>query len=190
MAESSKTFPKKTADKIGVKTLEYKLGFSEKIYYLELLRGLGITSKHFLRNLFGRKDIVTIEYPDVKMPYPPRFRSRHRLMKREDGRVRCVACMCCPTICPANCITIVAAETDDTNIEKYPVTFNIDTLKCIYCGLCVEACPCDAIRMDIPHHPEPVFSREDGILTLQKMLADGDISIARQGGVYGSRSKN
>ena len=33
-------------------------------------------------------------------------------------------------------------------IEKYPLTFDIDLLRCIYCGLCEEACPCDAIRMD------------------------------------------
>jgi NADH-quinone oxidoreductase subunit I len=42
-------------------------------------------------------------------------------------------------------------------VEQYPVVFNIDILQCVYCGLCVEACPCDAIRMDTRKVPEAVF---------------------------------
>ena len=38
-------------------------------------------------------------------------------------------------------------------MEKYPIRYEIDTLRCIYCGFCVEACPCDAIRMDSGTHP-------------------------------------
>ncbi|MCC6953334.1 MAG: 4Fe-4S binding protein, partial [Deltaproteobacteria bacterium] len=40
------------------------------------------------------------------------------------------------------------------NIEKFPARYEIDTLLCIYCGYCVEACPVDAIRMDTGIHPE------------------------------------
>jgi NADH-quinone oxidoreductase subunit I len=151
-------------------------------------KGLGITVKHFLRNtLRGRKhnDIETVQYPDEKVVYPERFRGLHRLMKRDDrddGAVRCVACMCCPTVCPAHCITIVPAETDDKGVEKAPAIFEIDELRCVVCGLCVEACPCDAIRMDTGEHAKPVETRDEAIETKETMLARGIKSVAVQGG--------
>jgi len=52
------------------------------------------------------------------------------------------------------CIYIEASEHDDPQIEKFPNRYEIDTLLCIYCGYCVEACPVDAIRMDTGIHPE------------------------------------
>lgn len=124
--------------------------------------GLGATVRHFFKNIFSKeKYIQTIQYPDVKVEYAPRFRGMHRLVPREDGAPRCVACFMCQTACPARCIHIVAGETDDGRIEKYPVIFEIDELRCVVCGLCVEACPCDAIRMDTGIHPKPVYSRQD-----------------------------
>ncbi len=63
-----------------------------------------------------------------------------------------MACLCCSTACPAQCIFIEAGEYPEGDkrrgYERYPVKFVIDELRCIFCGYCVEACPCDAIRMD------------------------------------------
>ena len=148
-----------------------------------LLKGLGVTLKHFFKNITRiDHDIQTIQYPEEKYVYPPRNRGLHRLMKREDGSVRCVACMCCPTVCPAHCITIIPAETDDAGVEKYPAVFEIDELRCVVCGLCVEVCPCDAIRMDTGQHATAVETRADGVMTKDQMLALGSLSVATQGG--------
>ena len=147
------------------------------------LKGLSITVKHFFKNVLTRADTETIQYPEEKKPYPARNRGLHRLMQREDGTVRCVACMCCPTVCPANCITIIPAETTDPKVEKYPAVFEIDELRCVVCGLCVEACPCDAIRMDSGLHAPAVEERADGVIDKDTMLSMGSRSIATQGGV-------
>ena len=122
--------------------------FRESIYIWEVLRGLGITIRHLIRNVLHMGDLPTVQYPEEKRVYSGRFRGRHRLMKREDGTPRCVACMMCSTVCPADCIHIVAEEHPDPCVEKRPASFEIDLLRCVYCGLCEEACPCDAIRMD------------------------------------------
>ena len=151
-------------------------------YVPEVMRGLSITSKQFFKNLFTKKDVVTIQYPEVKRDYPERYRGLHRLMYREDGQVRCVACMCCSTACPANCIHIEAAEHDDTSIEKYPASFVIDELRCIVCGMCVEACPCDAIRMDSGIHTHPFYERDTAFFDKDALLELGGPSVARQGG--------
>src|SRR4051812_35695053 len=147
-----------------------------------VLKGLAVTVRHFFKNVATGEDIATLQYPEEKEAYPARNRGLHRLMHREDGAVRCVACMCCPTACPAHCITIVPEESDSNKIEKRPAVFEIDELRCIACGLCVEACPCDAIRMDTGDHAKPVEDRAMAIETKESMLARGIRSIAVQGG--------
>ena len=47
-----------------------------------------------------------------------------------------------------NYLSIVAQDDERPDVEKAPESFDIDLLRCVYCGFCVEACPCDAIRMD------------------------------------------
>lgn len=168
----------------GVRTVRVARPQREDASFLPAtLKGLQITVKHFFKNILTKSEIETIQYPEEKKPYPPRNRGLHRLMQREDGTVRCVACMCCPTVCPANCITIIPAETSDARVEKYPAVFEIDELRCVVCGLCVEACPCDAIRMDTGLHAPAVEERAGGVIDKDTMLGMGSRSIAVQGGV-------
>jgi NADH-quinone oxidoreductase subunit I len=173
-----------------VKVVARPAGIRRQTYLIAIAEGLWTTFRHFAKNwpgnLLGRRaktDIATVSYPEEKKPYPERHRGLHRLMKREDGEVRCVACMMCPTVCPAHCITIVPEEAPDGRIEKRPRIFEIDELRCVVCGLCVEACPCDAIRMDTKLHAPPTLRRGDAILDKQALLARGEQSTATQGGV-------
>ena len=157
---------------IGIKKVARprKMSFGETLYLLEIVKGLGVTMGHLLRNIVRQENIPTIEYPEVRRVMPPRFRGLHRLMRRPDGSPRCVACFCCSTACPAKCITIVAGESPDPKIEKYPVRFDIDMLRCIFCAMCVEACPCDAIRMDTGWYTFPERTREKLIYTIDMLL--------------------
>lgn len=157
----------------------------EKAYVREAVRGLKVIGGKWVRNMLyphdrtfdvlerrGPSEVVTVEYPDERPPYPPGYRGMHRLTYREDGRPRCVACYMCSTHCPAHCITIEAGEYPDDPIEKYPVRFEIDELKCIVCGLCVEACPKDAIRMDTGRHATPVLDRGAAIVSREQLLEE------------------
>ncbi len=161
-----------------------RLSWGERIYLPAIAQGLWITSTHFWRNLFLHiahrlglfRDVpasVTIQYPDQTRETSPRLRTRHRLMQRDDGTPRCVACMLCETICPAKCIYITPGEHPDPNVEKYAKSFDLDLGKCVYCGYCVEVCPEDAIRMDTQRHDISAFSRDGMWLDIIELLHPG-----------------
>jgi NADH-quinone oxidoreductase subunit I len=150
-------------------------------YFFEIIRGSVITTRHFVVNMFfhilnlfriktKRKGAVTIQYPDVRPQIAARHRSMHRLMKREDGKPRCVACMLCATVCPSECIYIEAEEDPDPEIQKVPSTFIIDLTRCCFCGFCVEACPEDAIRMDTNEIELARYDKEELVCPLEKLL--------------------
>jgi NADH-quinone oxidoreductase subunit I len=175
---------------VGVKVVNRPGSFSQELFLPAIAEGLGVTLRHFWNNFRGnvigrrsKTEIQTFEYPEEKRPYPARHRGLHRLMLRDDGQVRCVACMMCPTVCPAHCITIVPEEAPDGRIEKRPKIFEIDELRCVVCGLCAEACPCDAIRMDTLDHAKPTYRRVDAILDKEELMSRGTKSEAVQGGI-------
>ena len=81
-----------------------------------------------------------------------------------------MACYMCATACPADCITIEAAEAPWLDREKYPRRFEINMLRCIFCGMCVEACPEDAIVMT--ERSELAAESRSGLIYTKEMLLE------------------
>jgi len=116
-------------------------------YLTTIMSGMKSTGAIFLEQLLGRQKSNTLEWPEEPARYSDRFKGKHFLTRRDDGKIRCTACFLCATNCPAECIHIEAGQSPDNEIEKYPVRFEIDILRCVFCGFCEEACPVDAIRL-------------------------------------------
>jgi len=158
---------------MGIKIVKRKgNSFKEKLYIPAIFGGMKTTLNHFLTNLNDTSNVKTFSYPEEQpRDITSRYRGVHRLTKREDESIRCVACFMCATACPAECIFIEAKEREDGVDEKMPEVFTIDLLECVFCGGCVEACPCDAIRMDTGIFSFIGKAREDFILTKERLLS-------------------
>jgi NADH-quinone oxidoreductase subunit I len=143
---------------------EPELTAGERLYWPPIWQGLKTT----LRHIFKRKR--TVQYPEQRRPMRvENYRGVHRLNRDEQGRVACVACFMCETVCPARCIHIEGAESPWPDREKYPIKFDIDELRCIYCGMCEEVCPVDAIELT-PEYSTVGLTREEMIFDKEKLL--------------------
>ena len=123
------------------------------MYGSGLLHGLRVT----MRNMLKRS--VTAHYPDVEPDLPAR--SRGVIALQEEN---CTSCMLCARECPSWCIEI------DSHKEVIPATteggkdrsinvldrFDIDYSICMYCSICIEVCPFDAL------HWSPEFAYAEG----------------------------
>src|SRR6476469_471552 len=144
------------------------MSFWEKMYLPSILKGMGITMSHF----FKKKP--TINYPEKTRPFSSVFRGLQILNRDEEGRERCTACGLCAVACPAEAITMEAAERQPGEEhlyreEKYAAKYEINMLRCIFCGLCEEACPKDAVYLSETFAPS-AYSRKNFIYDKQDLL--------------------
>jgi len=131
----------------------------------ELVKGMRLTGRH----LFARK--ITVQFPEEKTPYSPRFRGLHALRRYPNGEERCIACKLCEAVCPALAITIESEQRADGS--RRTTRYDIDLTKCIFCGFCEESCPVDSIVEThiLEYHGE---RRGDLNYTKPMLLAVGD----------------
>lgn len=155
--------------------MDKKMTFSERIYLPAILGGMWITLKHFFRKP------ATSQYPEQVRSRSEVYRGQHVLKRDEQGKERCTACGLCAVACPAEAITMVAAEREKGEEhlyreEKYAATYEIDMLRCIFCGLCEEACPKEAIFLT-DRIVDAEFGREDFIYGKDKLVEPVDAPI-------------
>ncbi len=137
--------------------VERKYTLGERFYLWEIIKGLGITWRHFIYNMKasfrpGPHTVPTCwQYPeDRSREISPIFRGAHMLMLDDKGRELCIGCGMCARACPAKCITVKRGKVPEGSEDKYAAKtcsaeFTIDFLRCIFCGFCEEACPKGAI---------------------------------------------
>ena len=104
-----------------------------------------------------------------------RFKGSFALIHNEHGEEACIGCNMCGKICPSQIITVKAGgrkESVATGKKRgWCDDFTLDLQACIYCELCVQVCPTDAIVF-VREQEEPGFSREDLVLTMDKLYAN------------------
>ena len=140
----------------------------ERLYLPAIFKGMFITFGH----IFKKKP--TIQYPEKTRRFSPVFRGLHILNRDEEGRENCTACGLCAVSCPAEAITMEAAERlpGEEHLyreEKYAAKYEINMLRCIFCGYCEEACPKDAIYLSETFAPAD-YQRKQFIYNKQDLL--------------------
>ncbi len=166
------------------------------MFGLGVLRGMGVTLKHFIdtyladldqfpsryredkdavRQLPDERGMFTIQYPEERLAVPERFRFLPFLLwDTEVDNIRCTSCGICAKVCPPQCIWIVRGTKPDGKPKPEPEEFYIDVSVCMSCGYCTEFCPFDAIKMDHVFELSDYERHESMIYDLTKLTKKTD----------------
>ena len=175
---------------VGVKVVNRPGGLAQQVYLPAIAEGLGVTFRHFVKNFFGnvagqRKRPTSRPSSTPKRRRPTRAPPRPAPADAARGRPGPLRRLHdVPDRVPRPLHHHRRRKRRPTaRIEKRPEIFEIDELRCVVCGLCAEACPCDAIRMDTLEHAKPTYRRVDAILDKEELMSRGIRVVAVQGGV-------
>jgi NADH-quinone oxidoreductase subunit I len=114
----------------------------KKLLLTDLAKGLAVT----FRNQDPRRN-YTEQYPLERPQVAERFRGAPRLnVNPETGETLCIACDLCALACPEHLI-VVRSERNPQSHRKELTTFTYDTSRCMFCGLCEDVCPTDALEL-------------------------------------------
>ena len=135
------------------------------IFLLEIAEGLALTFKTMIT------PAVTRQYPTYKRPHIPGSRGLHAMRRDEKGQGACIGCGLCEAVCPSQCITVVTTE--GPNHEKLVSSYELDLLRCVFCGFCIDACPVSAI-LQTPEFELACYDRKDAFYTKDRLIEVGD----------------
>lgn len=133
-----------------------------------LIRGMIISMRNMMR------PVITVKYPYEKLPIPERARWSVALKLDDEGNHKCTACLTCVRVCPDYVLDLDLTIGEDK--IKHIDHFRYELGACMMCGLCVEACPFDAIRMS--HEYE--LATADPLELTREFLTDIDAVSPRR----------
>jgi NADH-quinone oxidoreductase subunit I len=135
---------------------------------VDLLQGLWVTFRNQKPSL-----VCTEEYPRERPPVAERYRGAPRLnVHPETSETLCIACNLCALACPEQLI-VVGAERNEETRRKELTTFTYDTSRCMFCGLCEDACPVDAL--ELTQDFELAYYTREGAIWDRQMLEEGPL---------------
>jgi NADH-quinone oxidoreductase subunit I/NAD(P)H-quinone oxidoreductase subunit I len=104
-----------------------------------IFEGMAVSASHFVRKPY------TVQYPDrTPVRVQDTLPFRYRGILEVDLEI-CTGCLACERACPIDCIVITAEKDPKTKLMVLS-QFDIDIIKCMYCGLCSEPCPTGSIH--------------------------------------------
>src|SRR6266478_10212040 len=119
-----------------------ELSLLKKIFFVDLIKGLLLTFSYQRPSAN-----YTEQYPKVRPKVAERFRGAPRLNNDPDnGETLCIACNLCALACPETLI-VVGSERNEQTRRKDLTYFTYDLSRCMFCGLCEDACPVDALEL-------------------------------------------
>jgi NADH-quinone oxidoreductase subunit I len=134
----------------------------------QTLKGLAVTFRQQ-----RPANIYTEQYPAARPAVAERYRGAPRLnINPETGENLCIACDLCAVACPENLI-VVGSIRDPKTKHKVLTTFSYDLSRCMFCGLCEDAWPVDALELTQDFELAS-FSRK-GMIWDRQMLEEGPV---------------
>ncbi len=142
--------------------------FLKTVFLVDLLKGLWVTFRNQKPSL-----VYTEQYPEERPSVAERYRGAPRLnVHPETNETLCIACNLCALACPEQLI-VVGAERNKETRRKDLTTFIYDVSRCMFCGLCEDACPVDAL--ELTQDFELAYYTREGAIWDRQMLEEGPL---------------